>query len=73
MLIDQSGLKGLKRGDAQISNKHANFFVNNGNATADDMMKLIKEAKQTVKEKFDIKLDLEVKLLGFNAEEINEL
>jgi len=37
------------------------------------MMKLIKEAKQTVKEKFDIKLDLEVKLLGFNAEEINEL
>ena len=73
MLIDQSGLKGLKRGDAQISNKHANFFVNNGNAKADDMMKLIKEAKETVKKKFDIELDLEVKLLGFNAEEINEL
>ena len=73
MLIDQSGLKGLKRGDAQISIKHANFFVNNGNAKADDMIKLIKEAKQTVKEKFDIELELEVKLLGFNAEEINAL
>ena len=34
---------------------------------------IIKEAKETVKEKFDIELDLEVKLLGFNAEEINEL
>jgi UDP-N-acetylmuramate dehydrogenase len=73
MLIDQSGLKGFSIGGAKISNKHANFFVNNGNAKADDMLSLIKKAKNTVKEKFDIELNLEVKLLGFNAEEIDEL
>jgi len=73
MLIDQSGLKGFSIGGAKISNKHANFFVNNGNAKADDMLSLIKKAKNTVKEKFNIELNLEVKLLGFNAEEINEL
>ena len=73
MLIDQSGLKGFSIGDAKISNKHANFFVNNGNAKADDMISLIKKAKNTVKEKFNIELNLEVKLLGFNAEEIDKL
>jgi len=73
MLIDQSGLKGYSIGDAKISNKHANFFVNEGNAKADDMISLIKKAKNTVKDKFNIQLDLEVRLLGFNSEEINEL
>jgi UDP-N-acetylmuramate dehydrogenase len=73
MLIDQSGLKGSSIGDAKISNKHANFFVNEGNAKADDMISLIKKAKNTVKDKFNIQLDLEVRLLGFNSEEINEL
>jgi UDP-N-acetylmuramate dehydrogenase len=47
--------------------------VNNGNAKADDMISLIKKAKNTVKEKFNIELNLEVKLLGFDAEEIDEL
>ena len=73
MLIDQSGLKGFSIGGAKISNKHANFFVNNGNAKADDMLSLIKKAKNTVKEKFNIELNLEVKLLGFNSEEIDKL
>tara|TARA_B110000263_G_scaffold141067_1_gene122335 strand:- start:97 stop:1026 length:930 start_codon:yes stop_codon:yes gene_type:complete len=73
MLIDQSGLKGFSIGGAKISNKHANFFVNNGNAKADDMISLIKKAKNTVKEKFNIELNLEVKLLGFNSEEIDKL
>ena len=73
MLIDQSGLKGFSIGGAKISNKHANFFVNNGDAKADDMISLIKKAKNTVKEKFNIELNLEVKLLGFNAEEIDKL
>jgi len=73
MLIDQSGLKGFSIGGAKISNKHANFFVNNGDAKADDMISLIKKAKNTVKEKFNIELNLEVKLLGFNTEEIDEL
>jgi len=73
LLIDQSGLKGLKIGDAQISNKHANFFVNNGNAKADDMISLIKKAKNAVQKKYNINLDLEVKLLGFKPDEIKGL
>ena len=73
MLIDQSGLKGFSVGDAKISNKHANFFVNTGDAKADDMISLIKQAKDAVKDQFNIQLDLEVRLLGFNSEEISEL
>jgi UDP-N-acetylmuramate dehydrogenase len=65
-LIDQSGLKGLRRGNAQISEKHANFIVNTGGAKAQDVLELIKLARKTVIEKFDIKLELEVKLLGFS-------
>ena len=72
MLIDQAGLKGFSVGDAEISNKHANFFVNNGSAKADDMLALIKKAKNTVKEKFNIDLELEVKLLGFDVKEMSE-
>ena len=73
MLIDQSGLKGFSIGDAKISNKHANFFVNTGDAKADDMISLIKQAKGAVKDQFNIQLDLEVRLLGFNSEEISKL
>ena len=65
-LIDKTGLKGLKIGDAEISEKHANFIINRGNATAQDVTELIKIAKQKVFEKFNIKLKLEIKLLGFN-------
>ena len=64
-LIDQAGLKGTRQGDAEISPKHANFFVNHGQAKAADVVTLIRMAKKTVQEKFDVKLDLEIKTLGF--------
>lgn len=64
-LIDQAGLKGVHRGDAEISAKHANFFINCGNATAEDMAKLIRLARKTVKEKFGVYLNLEIETLGF--------
>ena len=64
-LIDQAGLKGTRQGDAEISPKHANFFVNHGQAKATDVVTLIRLTKKTVKEKFDVKLDLEIKTLGF--------
>ena len=64
-LIDQAGLKGTRQGDAEISPKHANFFVNHGQAKATDVVTLIRLAKKTVQEKFDVKLDLEIKTLGF--------
>ncbi len=65
-LIDQAGLKGMSRGGAQISEKHANFIINKGHATSDDMLHLITLAQKRVAEKFNIKLELEIQLLGFS-------
>jgi UDP-N-acetylmuramate dehydrogenase len=64
-LIDRAGLKGARCGDAQISEKHANFIVNLGNATAKDVLALIALARNTVKEKFDTGLELEIECIGF--------
>ena len=64
-LIDKVGLKGSEHGGASISEKHANFIVNMGGATAADVFHLIKLAKRKVTEKFHINLELEVKLIGF--------
>lgn len=63
-LIDAAGLKGFRSGDASISEKHANFFVNEGNATAEDVRSLIAEAWNTVREQFGVELELEVELIG---------
>ena len=64
-LIDQVGLKGTKIGDAEISNHHANFFINHGKASSNDVLELIDLAKTKVKEKFNIKLELEIQMMGF--------
>jgi UDP-N-acetylmuramate dehydrogenase len=63
-LVEAAGLKGARRGDAEISQLHANFFINHGKATATDIWELIQVAQRTVKEKFGISLDLEIELLG---------
>ena len=72
-LLDDAGLKGLSIGDAKISEKHANFFINDGDASSSDMLMLIKKAHQEVKEQFNVNLSLEVKLMGFNKDEIEGL
>ena len=54
-LIDKAGLKGTKIGDAEISTHHANFFINHGNASSNDILSLIRLARKKVKEKFDIR------------------
>ena len=72
-LLDEAGLKGFSIGDAKISDKHANFFVNEGSASSKDMLLLIKKAHQSVKDKFEINLELEVKLMGFNKRETEGL
>ncbi|MCK5595757.1 UDP-N-acetylmuramate dehydrogenase, partial [bacterium] len=63
-LIDKAGLKGLAVGDAQVSEKHANFIVNKGNASAQDVLELIKKIKLTVFEKTGVELEEEVKVMG---------
>lgn len=63
-LIEAAGLKGKRIGGVQISEKHANFFVNDRNATAQDIWKLIQLTRKVVNDKFGIYLDLEIELLG---------
>lgn len=64
-LIDQAGLKGTRVGGAEISEKHANFFVNHGDASSEDVVALIQLARRAVREQFKIELELEIKTLGF--------
>jgi len=63
-LIEKAGLKGLTRGGAQISEKHANFILNKGQASAQDILDLIQTAKDTVKAQFGVTLECEVIILG---------
>ena len=67
-LIEEAGLKGTRRGKAQISDKHGNFIMNPGGASANDVVQLMKLAHKEVKKKFNVALELEVKLLGFPEE-----
>lgn len=71
-LIDLCGLKGYRIGDAEVSKKHANFIVNLGKASAEDVLKVMKLCRNKVYEKFKILLEPEVKFLGFKDEEIDE-
>ncbi|MBC2043846.1 UDP-N-acetylmuramate dehydrogenase [Listeria seeligeri] len=63
-LIQDSGLQGHIIGGAQVSLKHAGFIVNIGGATATDYMNLIAHVQKTVREKFDVELETEVKIIG---------
>ena len=64
-LIEAAGLKGTLRGGAIISPIHANFFVNaSGEARADDVKALIDLAQKAVIERFDVRLELEIELVG---------
>lgn len=63
-LIEQAGLKGQAHGKARISERHANFIVNSGGASAADVVALIVEARKRVKELFKVDLELEVELRG---------
>ena len=63
-LIELAGLKGTRKGDVEISPLHANFFINKGKGSAKDILSLIKLVRQKVDQKFGIKLDLEIELIG---------
>lgn len=63
-LIQDAGLKGLESGNAVISEIHGNFIVNRNQATSDDIIYLINEIKKTIKEKYGIDLELEIKLFN---------
>lgn len=62
-LIEKAGLKGAKLKGAMVSKKHAGFIINTGNATAQDVLDLIKLIKQKVKQKFGIELQEEIQII----------
>jgi UDP-N-acetylmuramate dehydrogenase len=68
-LIQDCGLQGKGHGGAEVSLKHAGFIVNKNNATASDYIQTINMVKAAVKEKFDVDLELEVKIVGEEIEE----
>jgi UDP-N-acetylmuramate dehydrogenase len=63
-LIEDAGLKGTSRGGAQISEKHGNFFVNRGGATASDVVALMQLARERVRENSGVTLEVEILLIG---------
>ncbi|WP_081915271.1 UDP-N-acetylmuramate dehydrogenase [Anaerosalibacter massiliensis] len=63
-LIDESGLRGIKYGDAQVSEKHCGFVINCGNATSKDVRTLIKVVQKVVKDKYNVELEPELKIIG---------
>ena len=65
-LIKESNCENFKVGDAEISKKHCNFFVNKGNATSKDLEQLINKVKKTVYNKTNVDLELEIKIIGYN-------
>lgn len=67
-LIEAVQAKGLRIGDAVVSEKHANFFINAGHATAGDMTALIRKVRTLVYKKFDVLLEPEVKTVGFKED-----
>src|SRR5438105_11040539 len=64
MLIDECGLKGFSIGGAQVSTLHANYIVNKGTATANDVLKIIDHIRKTVTKKTGVTLELECKVIG---------
>lgn len=63
-LVEEAGLKGFSVGGAQVSEKHAGFVINTGNATSKDVCDLISHVQKTVKEKSGVDLEPEVKIIG---------
>ena len=63
-LVENAGLKGARIGDAQVSDKHANFMVNVGAAKAQDVLDLIRKVRRVVKRRTGVSLDLELKVVG---------
>lgn len=64
-LIEDSGLKGYRVGGAEVSSKHSGFVINKDNATASDIITLISDVQNKVFEKYNVKLETEVCMLGF--------
>lgn len=71
-LIQDAGLKGYTVGGAQVSEKHSGFVINRGNATAEEVLFLIKQVQKKVRQQFGVNLEPEVRMLGFADTEVKK-
>ncbi len=69
-LIEECGCKGMRVGDAQVSGLHANFIVNKGNATAQDVLRLMSKIREAVLVKYGIELEPEIHIMGKGMETV---
>ncbi len=69
-VVDRVGMRGARRGDAQIAERHANFIVNLGDAKAEDVVALMSETRRRAREELGIDLEPEIRLWGFSADEL---
>ena len=67
-LIDEAGLKGFNVGDAMVSTKHSGFIINKGEATAKEILELIKHVEEEIYNKFGKKIELEIEIMGEKEE-----
>jgi UDP-N-acetylmuramate dehydrogenase len=72
-LIEECGLKGFRYGGAEVAERHANFIINTGQATAADVLAVIRHVRHTVLERTGVHLEPEIQLLGFSAEQLASL
>lgn len=72
-LIDASGCKGMRFGRAVVSSQHANYIINEGDASAAEMLALIRQVRQRVREMFRVDLAPEIQFVGFREDEIEDL
>lgn len=68
-MIKACGLIGFAIGDAEVSTKHADFVVNNGNASCEDVLAVLHEVQRRVKEQFGVHIPLDVRMLGEGLEQ----
>src|SRR3990170_1735021 len=71
-LVEAAGLKGMRIGQAEVSSRHANFFLNKGGANASDVARLLIEARRKVREAAGVDLELEIELVGEWPKELRE-
>lgn len=71
-LIDKAGCRGLKRGGAMVSEKHCNFLINTGMATAADLEALGEEVRRRVAETTEVTLEWEIRRIGRHAKGLHE-
>ena len=72
-VVDRVGMRGARRGDAQIAERHANFIVNHGEARADDVVELMIETRTRAYEQFGVRLEPEIRLWGFPPDLLSRL